>query len=895
MQSASAPPTFALAKIQPPKPRVGLVARPVLEQSLGAALMQQRLTLLLAAAGYGKTAALTRQIRQLPEGCALAWVSSDEDDHLQRFLACLTTALEPHDVPWRVAPEGMGMLAQAGRGLRDVADELLNGLASAETPRGLIVIDDAHRIADPRVFELLELMLERLPEHWGLVIASRIEPPLSLARLRAAGDLAEFRQYELRFSEDEVRALLDSADLPTPAESARELLDRTAGWAAGLRLSLSARAGGAGRQRDTTQRHLFDYLAAEVLEDMPEELREFLLRCAILPELTAGQCARVSGMPHAAALLDEVERRGLFVSLLDADELTLRLHDLFRDFLEDRLLREFPAELPALLRRAAEGEADLSRAVGYLTRAGAWDEAARMLAERGPLMFAAGGARAVEQMLALFPASEFDAHPDLHLLRGYTGFPRFDFDLMVSAMQRAAEGFARVGRERDAAFARAYACLGMQSTGKLRTAAQQLALLRERQLEPELHAFVCFGAAWAAYAEKRAEEVAPLFAEMLAALEQVPSLEVWDRCFFCSLLIGLPGMVPLLERFAHGAARVAGDAPSPLRAGMLHTRTWLALLQGRLDEADDWLARADEDCRWLGRPRSLMTENWMAHTLLDAVRGRGEASFAAAWLNRRDIEEHSMSSNRRTHEYELLFTFARAAWILGDEAQLREVDAALQRTGNAFEWLAADDDRRFGRAFIALADGRLAEAAALLESLADPVERSCFCPATQARVMWADTLCRLGRHDAAAAALKPWIASARRSGEVGGALLCGPVILKRLSTADWGGRLDADERAFVSGLGAIARGQPAAIPAFAGSRPAPLDSVARPAGGAGLAALSEREREVLERMAAGDSNKLIARAFDLSPHTVKRHVANILGKLAVDTRGQAAARWREQG
>jgi LuxR family maltose regulon positive regulatory protein len=158
MQPPVPPPAFALAKIQPPRPRAGLVERPALERSLGAALQRYRLTLLLAPAGYGKTAALTRQIRQLPAGCALAWVSADEDDQLQRFLACLTTALEPHDLPWRVAPEALATLALAERGLRDVAGELVKALAAAELQRGLIVIDDAHRITDPQVFELLALV-----------------------------------------------------------------------------------------------------------------------------------------------------------------------------------------------------------------------------------------------------------------------------------------------------------------------------------------------------------------------------------------------------------------------------------------------------------------------------------------------------------------------------------------------------------------------------------------------------------------------------------------------------------------------------------------------------------------------------------------------------------------
>lgn len=106
MSTAAPHPDFALAKIQPPRPRIGLIERPALEAALGRELLQHRLVLLVAPAGYGKTAAVTRQIRQLPEGSALALVCADEEDHLPRFLACLCTALEPYDLPWRMAACG---------------------------------------------------------------------------------------------------------------------------------------------------------------------------------------------------------------------------------------------------------------------------------------------------------------------------------------------------------------------------------------------------------------------------------------------------------------------------------------------------------------------------------------------------------------------------------------------------------------------------------------------------------------------------------------------------------------------------------------------------------------------------------------------------------------------
>jgi LuxR family transcriptional regulator, maltose regulon positive regulatory protein len=880
MHATAAAPSFALAKIQPPRPRAGLVERPHLEAALGAALALQRLTLLVAPAGYGKTSALSRQIRQLPAGCALAWVSADEDDQLPRFLACLAAALEPFDLPWRMSPEALALLAQGEQGLRNAATELVNALAGSEVPRGLLVLDDAHRLNDPRIFQLLQLLLERLPPHWGVVVASRVEPPLSLPRLRAQGELAEFRQFDLRFSEAEVGALL-ALHAASGQPSARELMERTEGWAAGLRLSLSA-GPAAARASVPSQRHLFDYLAAEVMAELPGELQDFLLRCSVLPELNAVRCAQVSGVPHAARLLEDIERRGLFASVIEADDFSLRLHDLFRDFLEDKLQREHAGELPALLKRAAEHEPDLSRAVGYLARAGAWDEATVVLARRAQEQLGIGAGATLERLLALFPDEEVQRRPDLQLVRGLAAWPHFDWATLLVAMQQAAEGFARQGRQRDAALTRANVCSGLQHAGRLDESSRELAALRAMPLDDPARAFVYYTSAWDAFADARTEEVAPLFAQMLASLERVPVPMLWTQFPTHCVFVGLPGMQPLLERFAHGATRVGGDAPTQLRAAVSHIHAWLALIAGRLDEAGDWLQLAEEDCHWLGMPRLVVTEHRLARIFWLALRGEREACHAVGRDLVDDLRLHSPLSHRQVHESEVLFVHVRACWILQDLPALRRCDADLQRAGNAYEWTAAPANRRLSQALVALADGQLDAAEALLVPLAADLNRSLFYPATQARLLLADVQARRGRVDAAAATLQPWFDDVRDGREVGGALLAGPHVLRSLQAVAWGARLGSAERAVLARLASMGGG--------AGEVVAPRSAPVAPRVASGL---SERELEVLERIAAGDSNKLIARAFDLSPHTVKRHVANILDKLGASTRGQAAARWRE--
>jgi LuxR family maltose regulon positive regulatory protein len=334
-------------------------------------------------------------------------------------------------------------------------------------------------------------------------------------------------------------------------------------------------------------------------------------------------------------------------------------------------------------------------------------------------------------------------------------------------------------------------------------------------------------------------------------------------------------MAPLLERFARGSLRVAGELPSELQCSALHLLAGLALGAGRIDEAQQWLARADDAYRWLGMTRGMSHSNAILHVMCDALRGERAACHAAAERLTQDLQQHSPASHRRASEYLALAAHSQASWVLQDTAAVRALDAALTRAANRAEWRVAVRCRQLSQAFVALLDERLDDACALLEPLSQGPNRGTYFQADLARVLRADALLRLGRRDEAARTLQRALDAARASGEIGGALLAGALVLQRLAAADWRGRIDAAGRATLA--------------AWAASREAAAAPAPPPAT---LAPLSEREREVLALLARGDSNKLIARAFDLSPHTVKRHVANILNKLGVDTRGQAAARWR---
>ena len=875
--------SFARTKLQPPRPRAGaLLERPALQRRLREALLAQRLVLLCAPAGYGKTATLAQQAQSLPDGTALAWIAADEGDELPQLLECLAAALEPWDPPWRVAPEAL--VAAAGdaspRERLALADALINTLDACEVEHGVIVVDDLHRVADPAVYAFLDHLLERLTPRWTLALTSRFEPPLALARLRAAGDVAEFRQADLRFGTDEARSLVAGAGLD--ATLADTLVQRTDGWAAGLRLAVNAlREGRAAASTGGLERPWLDFLGAEVIDRLDDELRDFLLRTSVLPELTPSRAAAVSGHPHAARLLDEVARHGLFVTLHDGAEPTLRLHDLLREALEQRLQREHAGELPQLLLRAAAGEPDVRRRIGWLLRAGAHDEAQRALAEAAPGLLAAGDSARVLRLIEGFPPPLREASPLLAYVRGLAAWPRFEWLVMDRALAQAAAGFERAGQAALARRSRAWRIVAVAGLGRLDEAHAELAALTaapggDPDLQPHLHLM----AFWLGGASGPADAPARQLRAMLDVLDPGAGAPLWYRCAPHFMFIGRPGLLAPLQRYVDTALAVAGDSHVPLRAAAQALRAWALLWQGRLDAADEAMARARDDDRWLGGQRSLRIPVLGYDAARASLAGDAEAVRRHGGAMIDDVDQDP--ARRPAWRGVYLMMSARMSLAAGDADHARALQRELQATPGEREWPFMPHARRVLDGALALHDGDVDAALPLLEDAIAPLaDVETFGVEASARVLAALARLRRGEAAAAAAWLRPVIARAdpAAGSEVGGAWFTGRDVIAELASAPWGGQLDAAELAHLLDwrrrLDALA---------------APAPAVAADAGDT----LSAREREVLERIAAGDSNKLIARAFDLSPHTVKRHVANILDKLALNSRGEAAAWWRQR-
>ena len=237
----------------------------------------------------------------------------------------------------------------------------------------MLVLDDYHVIHAPEVHEAMTFLVEHLPPQLRLVVATRSDPPLPLARLRARGQLAEVRAADLRFTEQETAAYFDGMGLRLSAGEVATLEGRTEGWVAALQLaalSLRGRDDAAGFIEGFAgdDRHVVDYLVEEVVHRQPEDVRDFLLRTSVLTRLSGPLTDAVTGRTDGRAMLETLDRDNLFLVPLDDQRRWYRYHHLFADMLQARLLDERPGEVLELHRRASawhEQDGDITAAIEH--------------------------------------------------------------------------------------------------------------------------------------------------------------------------------------------------------------------------------------------------------------------------------------------------------------------------------------------------------------------------------------------------------------------------------------------------------------------------------------------------------------------------------------------------
>ena len=347
-----------LTKLYVPPPRPNIVLRPRLVERLNESLSSSyKLTLISAPAGFGKTTLVSEWV--VVCGRTVAWLLLDEgDNNPVRFIAYLVAALQTIK-----AGIGEGLLAALQSpqppSIASILITLLNEVA-AIPDNFILVLDDYHLIDAQPVDQALVFLVEHLPPQLHLVIATREDPSLPLARLRALGQLTELRAADLRFTLSEAAEFLNQMmGLNLSAENITALDKRTEGWIAGLQLaalSMQGREDIASFIQAFTGSHRFvlDYLGEEVLQHQPKDIRSFLLQTAILDRFCASLCNAVTEREDGKEMLDVLERSNLFVIPLDDQRQWYRYHHLFAEVLQAHLREAQPDRVSTLHQRASE-------------------------------------------------------------------------------------------------------------------------------------------------------------------------------------------------------------------------------------------------------------------------------------------------------------------------------------------------------------------------------------------------------------------------------------------------------------------------------------------------------------------------------------------------------------
>jgi LuxR family transcriptional regulator, maltose regulon positive regulatory protein len=903
-------------KLHVPRPRPGFVPRPRLLEQLSKGTASA-LTLVCAPAGFGKTSVLAEWSRHRRP--PLAWLSLDRGDsdpaRFWRYVAAALDGLRP-GIAQQVAALLRGPQQQPP--LEAVLAVVVNELAGG-AEEAVLVLDDYHLVEDPAVHGSLALLLDRQPAQLQLVVASRADPPLPLARLRAGGQLGELRERDLRFTAEETAALLRAATgLVLPADSVAALEARTEGWVAGLQLaalSLQGHTDPAGFVASFSGSHRFvlDYLTEEVLARQPEPLVRFLLETSVLERLSGPLCDAVCGRGDSQELLEQIERANLFLIPLDEERRWWRYHHLFADLLQARLQQRQPGRVTELHRAAAawcEAHGLGDDAIGHALAADDPEWAARLIErhlEEQILRRSEGATMA--RWLASLPTAVVRSRPRLCFGQALTALLRGRADeaeSLLDAVERAADSAAEepyepsVGRAASIlANLPAVTAVGRADLARLRGdpegeatfARQALAHLTERD-GMQLGSFARYHLAVADWLGGRLEMaergLAGVVAERSTAGERYLAVRAGYDLGHLQQAQGRLGVA--LRTYQHGleTATGAGHARLPA-AGMAQVG-----MAEVLYERDELAAALEQATAGVALCRQLAYTPPLGTGLVTLARIRHAQGDQQGTLHALDQAEGAMPDPAMV---DLLNPVpsqrARLLLASGDPTEARR----LTRQGG----LGADDqpDYPHERAYLLLARVLLAErtpgrAVALLGRLyALAAAQGRVSSVIEVLTLRALSLEAVGDDHGALAALVEALRLAAPAGHLRvfldeGAPMAS--LLGRLATSPAEAQAAAASRLVRGHLDRL-------VQAFDRQG---LAVLARPRPGGAMAPglvepLSARELQVLQLLADGRSNQAIASELVISLDTVKRHVSHVLDKLQAANRTQAVSRARDLG
>ena len=409
-----------------------LVERGELVASLDRAT-EAKISLISAPAGSGKTSLLRAWANGPGRAYRLAVVQvrRDQRDSQQFWLAVLTAIRAASGTPG----ESEQLAATPDFNETAVTDRVLTELAQ-HRDRTILIIDDLHELTSPEALTQLTRLLEMLPAHVHAILATRRDLPLRLHKLRLAGDLAEIRAADLRFTEAETREFLEASGIVLSEAGVARLHQRAEGWAAGLRLAAMSLAGSADPERFVAEfsgssRTVAEYLLAEMLECQPPRVQHLLLRTSVLDRVNGELADLLTGHPGSERILLDLEDANAFVVSLDPARTWFRYHHLFADLLRLELRRRSPEDLPDLHRLAARWlteHGEIVDAIRHTQAAGDWPDAARLLADHSFGLTLDGQAQTIQALLLTFPQGAVTEGPDIPLARATSELARGRLD-----------------------------------------------------------------------------------------------------------------------------------------------------------------------------------------------------------------------------------------------------------------------------------------------------------------------------------------------------------------------------------------------------------------------------------------------------------------------------------
>jgi len=861
-----------------------LIQRGKLVASLDRAT-EAKVTLISAPAGSGKTSLLRAWADGpgKPYRLAVVQVQRDQQDAQQFWVAVLGAIRRASGA----SGESRQPAATPDFNQETIVDRVRTELAG-HLDRTFLVIDDLHELTSPEALSQLTLLLERLPEQVHAILATRRDLLLRLHKLRLAGDLAEIRTADLRFTERETAEFLAASGIALSEAGAAKLHERTEGWAAGLRLAAISLASSPDPERFVAEfsgssRTVAEYLLAEMLECQPAEVQQMLLRTSLLDRVNGELADLLTGQPGSEAILLDLEDANAFVVSLDPARTWFRYHHLFADLLRLEMRRRLPEQLPALHRLAAGwlGEhGEIVEAVRQTQAAGDWCAAARLLADHSFGLTLDGQAQTIETLLRAFPPGAVTEGPDLPLARATSEVARGRLDEAAAHLTVAETTIEATPVERRHRLEVATAALRLslaRKRGHLAGVVDQVRFLaspvagqsdEEIALDSDLRAVALMNLgtveAWSLAnqdSQRHLQEGAELarkigrpylevacLAELAFASKIEPFAVTQRRC---------REAIALAEHHGWGSEPVISPALVNLAGALIWT--------GEFDEGDRWLGRA---------ARALETDTGPLIRLLLHL-GTGML-FAGRQTHDQALAEfgaadHLQAQLEGVHPLASLLT----GWRLATQVRLGQVGEARASLAALDGGLAGSGEIGNAQAVLLLAEGDPEAALAAAHGVLDGTAPSIgYVTLVESNLLAAHAYRELGDQRAATAATESALALAEADRLVLPFAITGS--LKLLEAMP---RHETAHAALVTDI----------VEAIRGSSTPP----GREPTLAEVEQLSPSELRVLRYLPTNLSRLEIAKELLVSVNTVNTHIRNIYAKLQAQGRSSAVQRARE--